>query len=220
MFGGFEVNFLPELQHLHNAGYNILTYDLRNCGMSGEGNKNTSGLGLLECRDVIGSLRYAKSRKDLAGMTTGMYSRCMGGNSTIIAMDKWPEEFGHIKALMLIMVVSGRTFIERGAENLKLDPEKAAERLDVRLREMTGFRLDELTPRPHAHAVKIPTLMAQLRRDFLIHGERDGQEIFDALGAKEKELFWIDQSNQRFYAYNHVGLHPERLLGWFAKHMR
>lgn len=220
MFGGFEVNFLPELQHLHNAGYNILTYDLRNCGMSGEGNKNTSGIGLLECRDVIGSLRYAKGRKDLAGMMTGMYSRCMGGNSTIIAMDKWPEEFGHIKALVLIMVVSARTFIERGAENLKLDPEKAAQRLDERLREMTGFRLDELTPRPHAHAVKVPTLMAQLRRDFLIHGERDGQEIFDALGAKEKELLWIDQSNQRFYAYNHFGLHPEPLLGWFAKYMR
>ena len=29
MFGGFEVNFLPELKHLHDAGYNILTYDLK-----------------------------------------------------------------------------------------------------------------------------------------------------------------------------------------------
>jgi len=26
MFGGFEVNFLPELKRLHEAGYNILTY--------------------------------------------------------------------------------------------------------------------------------------------------------------------------------------------------
>ena len=25
MFGGFEVNVLPELRHLHDAGYNILT---------------------------------------------------------------------------------------------------------------------------------------------------------------------------------------------------
>lgn len=89
MFGGFEVKFLPELKHLHDAGYNILTYDLRNCGMSGEGNANTSGLGLLECRDVLGSIRYAKSRKDLNAMKTGLYSRCMGGNSTIIAMAKW-----------------------------------------------------------------------------------------------------------------------------------
>lgn len=219
MFGGFEVNFLPELKHLHDAGYNILTYDLRNHGLSGQANGGIVGLGLLECRDVVGSLRYAKSRKDLAGMTTGLYSRCMGGNSTIIAMDKWPEEFSHIKALVLIMVVSGRTFIEKGAEMIKADPEKSAKQLDERLRELTGFSLDEETPLPHAKAVKVPTLMAQLRREFLIHAEKDGQEIFDALGAQEKELFWIEDSNQRFYAYNYFGQHPERLVGWFDKYM-
>jgi pimeloyl-ACP methyl ester carboxylesterase len=219
MFGGFEVNFLPELKHLHQAGYNILTYDLRNCGLSGEANGGISGLGLLECRDVVGSLWYARSRRELAPMTTGLYSRCMGGNSTIIAMAKWPEEFKHVQALVLLNVVSGRTFIERGAENLHLDPEKAAQQLDERLRELTGFRLDEETPLPYAKHVKVPTLMAQLRRDFLIHGERDGQAIFDALGAPEKELLWIEESNQRFYAYNHFGQHPERLVKWFDKHM-
>jgi hypothetical protein len=130
--------------------------------MSGEANANTSGLGLLEYRDVVGSIRYAKNRKGLASMTTGLYSRCMGGNSTIIAMAKWPGEFIHTKALVLLNVVSGKTFIERGAENLHLDPQKAAERLDERLRELTGFRLDEETPLPYAKRVKVPTLMAQL----------------------------------------------------------
>ena len=152
-------------------------------------------------------------------MTTGLYSRCMGGNSTVIAMGKWPEEFTHIRALVLLNVVSGKTFIEREAENLHLDPVKAAARLDERLRELTGFRLDEETPLPYASHVKMPTLMAQLRRDFLIHGERDGQAIFDALGAQKKELLWIEQSNQRFYAYNYFGQHPERLVGWFNQNM-
>jgi hypothetical protein len=105
-------------------------------------------LGLLECRDVVGSIRYAKSQKSLASMTTGFYSRCMGGNSTIIAMAKWPEDFTHIQALVVLNVVSGKTFIERGAENLHLDPTKAAARLDERVRELTGFRLDEETPLP------------------------------------------------------------------------
>jgi pimeloyl-ACP methyl ester carboxylesterase len=219
MFGGFEVNFLPELKHLHDAGYNILTYDLRNHGLSGEANGVINGLGLLECRDVVGSIRYAKSQKSLASMTTGLYSRCMGGNSTIIAMAKWPEEFTHIQALVVLNVVSGKTFIERGAENLHLDPAKAAARLDERVRELTGFRLDEETPLPYAKHVKVPTLMAQLRRDFLIHGERDSQAIFDALGAQKKELLWIEESNQRFYGYNYFGQHPERLVGWFDQHM-
>ena len=219
MFGGFEVDFLPELKHLHDAGYNILTYDLRNCGQSGTANGGISGLGLLECRDVVGSIRFAKGRDDLASMRTGLYSRCMGGNSTIIAMSKWPEEFAHIQALVLLNVVSGKTFIERGAENFKMNPQKAAERLDERVRELTGFRLEEETPLPYAPGVAVPTLMTQLRRDFLIHAEPDGQAIFDALGAQDKKLFWIEDSNQRFYAYNYFGQHPERLVGWFDQHI-
>lgn len=213
MFGGFEVNFLSELKHLHDAGYNILTYDLRNCGLSGEANGGTSGLGLLDARDVVGSIRYAKSRKDLASMTTGLFSRCMGGNSTIIAMAKWPEEFTHIQALVVLNVVSGKAFVERAIEQVQLDPVKTAQQADAWLRELTGFRLDEETPLPSAKHVKVPTLMAQLRRDFLIHAERNGQAIFDALGAQEKELYWIEESNQRFYAYNNFGQHPERLIG-------
>src|SRR5262245_16191716 len=113
-------------------------------------------------------------------LRTSLFSRCMGGNSTIIAMAKWPDEFKHIEALVILNVVSGPTFIERGAENLGLDPAEAAKRL---------------------------------------HGEKDGQEIFDSLAAQTKELLWIDQSNQRFYAYNHFGQHPERLIGWFDQHM-
>lgn len=158
-------------------------------------------------------------RADLAPLTTELYSRCMGGNSTIIAMAKWPAEFEHIRALVLLNVVSGKTFIERGAENIGLDPEKQAAKLDERVRELTGFRLDEETPLPYAGHVQVPTLMAQVRRDFLIHAERDGHAIFDALGAEQKELLCIEESSQRFYAYNHLGQHPERLVGWFDQHM-
>lgn len=219
-FGGFEVNFLPELKALHDAGYNILTYDLRNCGRSGEGNGGISGLGLLECRDVVGSVRHAREHDKLGKMRTGLFSRCMGGNSTIIAMAKWPDEFKHIEALVLLNVVSGPSFIKRGAENLGLDPEAASKRLDERCRETTGFSLFDFRPQDYGQGVKVPTLMAQLRRDFLIHGEKDGEEIFGSLAANEKELLWIEQSNQRFYAYNHFGAHPERLVGWFDQHMK
>src|SRR5688572_17220537 len=147
----------------------VTTSSPMTCGITARAASGTVALAASasSSRDVVGSVRYAKSRKDLASMTTGLFSRCMGGNSTVIAMAKWPEEFTHIKALVLLMVVSGKTFIERGAENLKLDPQKAVDRLDERLRELSGMRLEEETPQPYAHAVKVPTLMAQLRRDFL-----------------------------------------------------
>jgi hypothetical protein len=32
-------------------------------------------------------------------------------------------------------------------------------------------------------------------------------------------MLWVEESNQRFYAYNHFGQHPERLVGWFDLHM-
>nr|WP_313093357.1 alpha/beta hydrolase [Moraxella sp. CTOTU48268] len=219
MFGGFEVNFLPELKHLHDAGYNILTYDLRNCGLSGDANGVTSGLGLLEYRDVIGSVKFVQSHPVLSKMDLGLFSRCMGGNSTIIAMAKQPDVFKDVKALVLLNVVSGRTFIEKAAEMVKADPEETVAEFNERLRELTGFNVDEETPRLYGHAVKVPTMMAQLRRDFLIYAEKDGQEIFDAIGAETKELVWIEESNQRFYAYNHFGAHPEKLIGWFDKYL-
>jgi len=218
MFGGFEVNFLPELKHLHDAGYNILTYDIRNHGLSGSGSGGIAGIGVLEWRDVVGSLRYVRGRKDLAAMTIGLLSRCMGANSTIIAMGRHPDEFRDIKAMVAVQPVSGRTFIERGAEMLHLDPDKTLKRFDDRIHRLTGFHLDELTPLPYAQHVKVPTLQVQLRRDLLINSS-DTQAIFDALGSAEKELFWIEGSDQRFYAYNYFGRHPERLLGWFAKYM-
>lgn len=186
MFGGSEVNFLPQLKALHDAGYNISPRTCATMDAAPPTPAGTSGLGLVECGDVVGSVRYAKQR--WPEMTLGLWSRCMGGNSTITAMDLYPDEFTDIKALGVLNVVSGRTFIEKGAELAKMDPAKAAERLDVRMYELTGFRLDEETPRPHAHAVRVPTFMAQLKRDFLIHAEQDGQEIFDALGADDKEL--------------------------------
>jgi pimeloyl-ACP methyl ester carboxylesterase len=115
-FGGFEVSFLPQYKALHEAGYNVLAYDLRNHGLSGAGNGGVVGIGLLEYRDVIGSIRYAKSRPDTAEMKTSLLSVCLGCDSTIVAIDKHPEEFEHINSLLALQPVSARPFIERAAE--------------------------------------------------------------------------------------------------------
>jgi hypothetical protein len=63
-------------------------------------------------RDVIGSVRYAKSRPDTASMTTFLLSVCLGADSTCVAMAKHPEEFGHIKSLILLQPVSANYIIE------------------------------------------------------------------------------------------------------------
>lgn len=61
---------------------------------------------------MIGSVRYAKSRADTASMTTFLLSVCLRADSTCVAMAKHPEEFEHIKSLILLQPVSANYIIE------------------------------------------------------------------------------------------------------------
>ena len=56
----FEVKLIPDYKILHEAGYNVLTYDLRNFGHSGAGN-GLGSAGIFEARDVVGSLLVCES---------------------------------------------------------------------------------------------------------------------------------------------------------------
>src|SRR5246500_1657621 len=57
---GFEVDLVPDYKILHDAGYNVLAYDLRNHGLSGAANGGVVSGGIFESRDVLGSLRYVR----------------------------------------------------------------------------------------------------------------------------------------------------------------
>ncbi len=56
---GFEVDLVPDYKILHDAGYNVLAYDLRNHGLSSAANGGVTTHGNTESRDVVGSLEYA-----------------------------------------------------------------------------------------------------------------------------------------------------------------
>lgn len=47
-----------------------------------------------------------------------------------------------------------------------------------------------------------------------------GPAAVRATGSRNKELRWTDESNQRFYAYNYFGDHPEKLIAWFDQHLK
>src|SRR6266436_2998676 len=82
---GFEVDFIPDYKILHDAGYNVLAYDLRNFGHSGAANGGIASSGIFEARDVLGSLNYIRHRDDTRDMTIGLFSRCLGCSSTFYA---------------------------------------------------------------------------------------------------------------------------------------
>ncbi len=193
------MNFLPDYKALHDVGFNIICYDLRNHGIGDQGSGGTCGaLGYYEARDVVGSLIYARSRPDTKDSSIGLLSRCMGGNSTIHVMA--PQYFTDIKALILLRAVSDTPSWR--AINSNLDIDATIRAFDRRLHELTGFRLEELTPISLAKNVTFPTLFAQVRKDTIID-TNDSQGIFDALGSKEKKMIWIEDSTRRFDGYNY-----------------
>lgn len=217
-FGGIEVNFIKDYRALHDAGYNVICYDMRNHGRSASGSGGLVGIGLLECRDVVGSIIYSRSRPETKDMTIGLLSRCLGANAAIIAASKYPKHFEGIKALIALQPVSSRAFVETGAKNAGLDPKETAEAFDKIVFRKTGFHLDELSPMEYAKDVLLPTLMAQVRKDTMTYPE-DVHEMYDHLGTGTKEMFWIEGTDRRSDGYNYFGEHPERMLGWFGRFM-
>lgn len=216
-FGGFEVNFLPEYKALHDAGYNILTYDMRNHGRSGAGNGGLIGHGIFEYRDVIGSLRYAKSRHDTKEMKIALYSRCLGANSTIVAMKKHPEEFKEVKTLIALQPVTPKVFLEKAMEINGI--ENGIKIFEKAYYNRSGLHLNDVWPIEDSKAVTIPTLVAQVHNDFLTKPS-NVQEIYDTISAKDKKLFWIEGTDRRFDGYNYFGENPKLILDWLDTHMQ
>ena len=113
-----EINFLAELRHLHDANYNILTYDLRNLGRSGTGNNGACGVGRYEWRDCVGAQKFVASHPELSKMTIGLLSRCTGGNAQYEAISRHPELFEDVKCMVSPLVVSMEAFTRNYANSV------------------------------------------------------------------------------------------------------
>ena len=107
-------------------------------------------------------------------------------------------------------------FVETAVENQQIA--NGLELFDVAFHKRTGFHLADVWPMEYAKAVTVPTLVAQVRNDFLTKPS-NVQEIYDTLSSQDKKLFWIEGTDQRFEGYNYFGNHPELMLEWFDTHM-
>ncbi|MBU0557754.1 MAG: lysophospholipase [Alphaproteobacteria bacterium] len=209
-----EVNFMPDYKHLHEAGYNILAYDLRNFGQSAAGSGGVIGNGIREYRDVIGSLRYVRSRSDLKNLKLGLLSRCCGMNATMVAMSKHREEFDDVRAIVAPQPISLSSFYRTILAHMGMSdalPEVAGA-----LRRATSMELKDMDMPQYATAVDVPTLLLQVRDDTLTT-PADVQAMFDAMTTDQKDLIWIEGTNRRFDGYNYLPENPKPMLDWFDR---
>ncbi|MFC4562149.1 alpha/beta hydrolase family protein [Nocardiopsis mangrovi] len=212
---GFEVDLTPDIKILHDAGYNVLAYDLRNLGHSGAANGGIASSGIYEARDVVGSLRYVRDRRDTRGMQIGLFSRCLGCSSTFAAMTQFPDEFDGVRCLVGPQPVSAETILGRRLAMMGLDGRlDELERLIV-LRTSIGFA--RRSPRDWAKNVNVPAFLYQVRDDVLTHPS-DVQAMFDNIPGTDKKLQWIEGTTARWDGYLEFQRRPEPMLDWFATH--
>ena len=216
-FNDVEVDFNKVYKALYQAGYNILTYDMRNHGASGEANGGISGAGLYEWRDVVGAMQYVQNNDRLRKMTIGLFNPCAGGNAAMIAMTKHPEYFKDVKAFVCPQPCSMHYSMKEIA-TLQGVGEYMNE-LDEEQRKLGGFSNKEMSPHPYAPNVKVPTFIIQVHDDAWTKPE-DVQITFDKLTVKEKKLFWIEGTTKRFDGYNYFGEHPEQMIEFFKTYMK
>ncbi|MFF3489660.1 alpha/beta hydrolase family protein [Streptomyces sp. NPDC002701] len=219
---GWEVDFVQDYRILHDAGYNVLTYDLRNHGHSAEANGGVVSSGLFEYRDVLGSLHYARQRPDTSGMTVALFSRCLGANSTICAMARRPEAFATVRCLVACQPLTPSSIAERLLALAGVPAERLAGTLadlEHRMVLKTSINFARRDVKEWAKSVETPTFVYQVRNDILTTSD-DVQTIFDNLPVDDKYLHWIDDSTARWDGYAEFQRRPTLILEWLAAHLR
>ena len=213
---GFEVDLVPDYKILHDAGYNVLTYDLRNHGLSSAANGGVVTHGFTESRDVVGSLEYARTRSDTSDMTIGLFSRCMGCVATFAAMTRFPAAFGGVRCLVSPQPITPRYIAERRLAAIGLGGR--LDDFDTLLRLRTSVGLEQRVPQEWAKNVRVPTFLYQVRGDTLTDPS-DVQTMYDNLPVADKKLQWIDGTTARWDGYLEFQRRPEPMLDWFAQYM-
>jgi pimeloyl-ACP methyl ester carboxylesterase len=213
----FEVNFVPDYKILHDAGYNVLAYDLRNFGHSGAANGGIASSGIFEARDVLGSLKYVRSRDDTREMTIGLFSRCLGCSSTFRAMADDPAAFRDVRCLVGPQPVTMKIIVERRLTLLGA-PADLVNDLERRVLLRTGIGFARRAPTEWAKHVCVPTFLYQVHDDLLTR-PNDVQTMFDNIPVADKKLQWINGTSARWDGYLEFQRRPRPMMDWFEKHM-
>lgn len=213
-----EIDFVLQYKHLTDAGYNVLTYDFRNFGQSSAANGGVCGVGQWEWQDCVGVKAFVDAHPRFGKMSVALYSQCLGGVSQYAAITKRPDLFENVKCLLSPLVPNMSSVFEKLSGKAGIG--QYQELIDWQLVKLGGFPAADMSGALWAPNVKLPILMWQLRDDAVIQNPQDAQRTFDALGSKEKELYWIEGTTKRFEdGYNWFGRYPDRALSFLAKYM-
>lgn len=231
---GVSVKFLPMIKHLHDAKYNIVTYDHRGQGDSEGGYGKTVkgkeapvGAGATEWQDVIASIKYVNNHPDFKNDAIGLLSQCMGANATFLAWSKVPELFNNSNITCL---VANQPTISHSMIGRFIQAKTKMNLVDaVEAQQIKQFGFGFANSLENIKGVTVPVLFSQVRKDqYTFDNEKNKNDIEKIVAAcpTENELIWIGPdeakpygTGKRFDGYGYFNQYPEELLNFFNKHM-
>lgn len=189
---GFNIQFsINDFKRMYSC-----FYDFRNFGHSGAANGGIITADIFEARDVIGSLNYVCSRKDLREMTTFVCSAVVWAATLLCS--PWPQISRRVPECPL----HGRgaaAFCLRHAwavSGSHRNPRRPNRRSGRSIRLYNSFKLDDMSPVEVEKSVKIPIFLYQVHDDVMTRPSNI-QAIYDNIPIEEKKLFWIKGTSRR-----------------------
>jgi pimeloyl-ACP methyl ester carboxylesterase len=206
------VELLKPARALHDAGYHLMMFDLRNHGRSGS--SPTITFGQDEAKDLLGAVHYLTTREDVDKARVGALGYSMGANVVMFAS----AETQDIKAAIAVQPFRPFSVGHRLAKRLMGPLGKVALNVARRMHYSAGGPLWETTDPAIVADLISPTAIMYVQGDGDPWGGMANVRRFYELSKKPKDLKIVPSVN-RSGGYLYLGEHPEEMLAFFEEHL-
>ena len=209
--GATPVDLLRLAYGLHQEGFHVMMFDLRNHGESAAVPPVTVGLD--EAKDVLGAVSYVASRPDVSAERIGVVGFSMGGNATLYALSQTDQ----IRAAVAVQPTTMRHFADRYGRYLFGPLSAPILMLTELLFKMNGG-YDFASVRPAnaaSEAGNVPVLFVQGAGDEW--GSVEDVEGIAALTPKASGPLVVETTH-RYGGYQYVVDNPKILAAFFEQH--
>ncbi|MBE7200643.1 MAG: alpha/beta fold hydrolase [Parafilimonas terrae] len=209
--GGKPVHLMPLARAYHDAGYNVLMFDMSGFGDSGRRRVYTSGW--LEARDVLGALDFLGRRADVDPDRMGAIGFSVGGAVLCYAMPHTTR----LRAAIAVQPSTPEVFStnygrDKFGQFGKLINAGSAFFYGI----FGGPNLSFLQPTLVAPGARdVPVLYVQSTGDRW--GTREDVARMAAATPRGEAIY--PETTHRFDGYTYMVEHPEVSLGFFGTHM-
>ena len=211
--GSTNIDLLFLIQDLHNDGYNVLTFDLRNHGQSAAA--RPVSFGQSEAKDLLGALAYLEGRDDVDANQIGVVGFSIGANSALFAL----PQTDRIRALVAVQPMTPSLFTSRlAADFLGVFGTAVRSMAEMIYRLFGGPRMAGIVPAfAAAGASDTPVLFLQGTGDRW--GSTDDISHMAEMTPRAQELLFVN-STHRFGGYQYLIDHPGAASNFFNRYLK